>query len=557
MPEIILKGTLSILHVEDSDLDSAIAESVLKAAGLKVNIRRVEDEEEFLLAFRSGHWDLVLADYSLPTFNGFKALELTRALQPDLPFIFLSGTMGEELAVESLRQGAIDYVLKNSPQRLPNSVARALKAAVAQREKAAAERELRESEARLAALIENSQDSIWSVDREYRLMSFNSTSLEMFKTNLGVDLALGIRMDEIMPAEALRAEMRERLDRALRGERFLVEVSPPPRGGKENHLEIAYNPIRVAGDVIGVVVFTRNVTERKMAHEEILRHRDELEKINARLLENQAQLLQSEKLACIGQLAAGVTHEINNPMTFVTSNLATLTEYVETLKMAIAECAGLLQAAQASSDPKIMAELDHFRTMRRDKQLNDVLEDIGPLVTETLNGAKRVNEIVNSLKTVARADDSRVQLVDVQVCLEEALKLAWNEVKYKCTIRKDFNPVSMVSGHPGQLQQVFLNLLMNAAQAIPKKGEVILRTREEPGSVVLEIQDDGSGIAPENLAKIFTPFFTTKPVGKGTGLGLSISYGIIQAHGGTMNVKSQPGTGTTFVISLPKLAPAT
>ena len=130
--------------------------------------------------------------------------------------------------------------------------------------------------------------------------------------------------------------------------------------------------------------------------------------------------------------------------------------------------------------------------------------------------------------------------------------MAWNEMKYKCTIRKEFNPLPMMFGHPGQLQQVFLNLLVNASHAIPQKGVITLRTREEPKELIVEIQDNGSGIAPENLAKIFTPFFTTKPAGIGTGLGLSISYGIIQAHGGTMSVNSQLGVGTTFVITFPK-----
>jgi PAS domain S-box-containing protein len=539
---------IRILHLEDDPRDTDLIAHTMKSEGMDFSIRRVDAKADFIEAL-AGPFDLILSDYSLPAFSGPAALELAMRIRPDLPFIFVSGKMGEDLAVESLKQGAMDYVLKSFLSRLPPAVDRAMKMAQARKEKALAEQELNKIRDILAVIIENSKDSIWSVDADQRLMTINSVAAARFKATIGADMKAGMKMDEhIVPQE--RPIWLGWFHRAMSGEDFQVEYSVNrPTGDIEAELSI--NPIRTGGAITGVAVFSRDMTERNRAQREILKQRDELEKVNARLLENQAQLIQSEKMASLGQLSAGVAHEINNPMAFVTSNLRTLAQYARSVKAVAEACGSLQEAARGHSDPAVAEAAEKAEAVIRERKYESLLEDLDGLIGESLDGAQRVNEIVQSLKSIARVDDKALEPTDINRCLEEALKLAWNELKYKCAVRKTLGDLPAVQGRSGQLKQVFINLLVNAAQAIPEKGVVSIRTSADKGRIRVEIEDDGSGIPEENLPKVFTPFFTTKPVGQGTGLGLPISYGIIRNHHGEMEVRSKAGQGTTFIITLP------
>ena len=338
--------------------------------------------------------------------------------------------------------------------------------------------------------------------------------------------------------------------RAMAGEDFHVELSYS-LPTIDIDLELSINPVPVDGVITGVAIFSRDITERKKAERQILRQRDELEKINKRLVENQAQLIQSEKLASLGQLSAGVAHEINNPMAFVTSNLRTLASYARTLKEAVSEYGDLLKAVRGDADVPLGEAREKIEKRIRAGKLQSVLDDLDGIIAESLDGAQRVNEIVQSLKSMARVDRGSLEPTDINRCLEDALKLAWNELKYKCRVEREFGDLPMVQGHPGQLKQVFINLLVNAAQAIPEKGIIYIRTAREKDRVTIEIEDTGTGIAEADMPKLFTPFFTTKPLGQGTGLGLPISYGIIQNHHGGMDVRTRSDRGTTFIITLP------
>ena len=283
--------------------------------------------------------------------------------------------------------------------------------------------------------------------------------------------------------------------------------------------------------------------------EQVVSSSSELEHAHRQVNALQDQLLQSEKLAAIGQLAAGVAHEINNPVGFVNANLGTLKGYVkDMLRMLHAYEAG---GGEASRDPAVDARL---RQLRSELELDYLCDDAPLLIDESLEGLSRVCRIVQDLKSFAHADAYPESiLTDLHECLDSTLNIAINEIKYKAQVVKDYGAIPEIECVPSQLNQVFLNLLVNAAQAMPENahGTITVRTRCDASAILIEIADTGSGIAPDVLPRIFDPFFTTKPVGKGTGLGLSLSYGIVQRHGGRIEVDSVLGQGTTFRVVLP------
>jgi len=259
-----------------------------------------------------------------------------------------------------------------------------------------------------------------------------------------------------------------------------------------------------------------------------------------------SQFVQQEKMASIGQLAAGVAHEINNPISFVTSNLGTLQKYLGRVAEFLKGQAEIFPPEAGDDRATRLAE------SRRQLKIEAILEDLPALIAESLDGVERVRKIVQNLKSFSRIDQSDYSLADINQCLDDTLNIIWNELKYKCTVKKDYGDLPLTKCYPQQLNQVFMNLLVNAAQAIEGQGEIVITTRASETEITIAIVDSGSGIPPENLGRIFEPFFTTKKVGKGTGLGLSITYDIVtKKHGGKIEVASEPGKGTTFVVTLP------
>lgn len=276
-----------------------------------------------------------------------------------------------------------------------------------------------------------------------------------------------------------------------------------------------------------------------------------IERQLAKLQAAQAQLVQSEKMASVGQLAAGIAHEINNPVAFVRSNLVTLDTYIKALAELVATYEKLGQAAKAGDEAGIKAALEAVDAACDDEDFEFVVEDSGDIIKESTAGADRVTSIVQGLKNFSRLDENEIKEADVNEGIESTLKIARNEIKYRCEVETSLSELPMIRCFPGQLNQVFLNLLVNAAQAIEEKGQVRIASFSRDDCVFVEISDDGCGIPEENLKSIFNPFFTTKDVGEGTGLGLSISYAIVQKHGGEILVRSEVGKGTTFTIQLP------
>ncbi len=279
----------------------------------------------------------------------------------------------------------------------------------------------------------------------------------------------------------------------------------------------------------------------------------ELENANLQLSGTQTQLLQAEKLAALGQLAAGVAHEINNPVGYVNSNLGTLKGYLK-------DMLDILQAYERINrqQPPDPAELIALNQLKDKLELDYICEDAPQLIDESLEGLLRVRTIVQDLKSFAHIDGQpEWKLADLHECLDSTLNIANNEIKYPAKSVKEYGVIPEIECLGSQLNQVFLNLLVNAAHAIPDStpGTITVRTACTDDEVSVEISDTGCGIPAANLLRIFDPFFTTKPIGQGTGLGLSLSYGIVQRHGGRIEVRSEVredvGRGTTFRVVLP------
>jgi hemerythrin-like metal-binding protein len=279
------------------------------------------------------------------------------------------------------------------------------------------------------------------------------------------------------------------------------------------------------------------------ANRQLLQNNLELKQLNQKLSTTQNQLLQSEKMASIGQLAAGVAHEINNPIGFVNSNLGTLEKYITDLSRVLAS----YERAEATTG----TQLAEIEVIKREVDLPYLLNDIPNLLKESQDGLARVKRIIQDLRDFSHVDEANWQRANLEHCLDSTLNVAWNEIKYKAEVKKEYAGLPDIECMPSQLNQVFLNLLVNAAQAIADKGIITLRTGVKDKEVWVEIADTGKGIPTEHLDQIFDPFFTTKPIGQGTGLGLSVSYGIVQKHGGHIEVHSEPGKGTSMRVYLP------
>lgn len=320
-----------------------------------------------------------------------------------------------------------------------------------------------------------------------------------------------------------------------------------------------------------------DITERKLAEERLQQANDELEdKVEQRTSEYAAlnqqlmatvnelqaahrQIIQQEKMASIGQLAAGVAHEINNPLGFIISNIGTLNTYLEKNRSYISTLQGTLaelaQLRQDSADCESFASvIQKAERARLDYKIDYILDDITDLLSETAEGAHRVKNIVQDLKTFSRTVVEAAE-TDLNKGIQSVVNILWNEIKYKVTVKQELGELPLVWCNPNQIIQVIMNLVHNAAQSIEVSGEIHIRTWAENGFAYIRIADTGSGMTEAVMNRIFEPFFTTKEVGFGTGLGLSIAYEIVKNHGGSIDVTSTLGVGTAFEVKLPIAPP--
>ncbi len=293
-----------------------------------------------------------------------------------------------------------------------------------------------------------------------------------------------------------------------------------------------------------------DVSQRNARQAELQQRHDELQAAHRRLAGAQEQLLQSEKMASIGLLAAGVAHEINNPIGYVHSNLGTLHEYIGAL-FALIECQ---DAVLQSADP--VAGREDVRVQRERLDIDFIVGDLPKLMAESREGIERVTKIVQDLKEfsyLGRGEPMRPS--DLHKGLESTLNIVWNDLKYKVRVEKHYGPLPLVECHLSEINQVLMGLLINAGQAIENRGTIDIATGAEDGEAWISITDSGCGIPTEALPRIFEPFYTSKPIGRGTGLGLAIAYSIVSKHHGRIEVTSEVGVGSTFRVVLPVVQP--
>jgi signal transduction histidine kinase len=302
----------------------------------------------------------------------------------------------------------------------------------------------------------------------------------------------------------------------------------------------------------------RHIHERNRILEEqvkerthvVAAQRDELQKAYEHLQHAQVQLVQSEKMASLGQLTAGIAHEINNPINFISGNIEPLKRDLEDVLSLMRDYEALLHT---SND---QAEIDRLRAAlekkREELQIPALLEEVAALMKGMQEGATRTSTIVRGLRNFSRLDQNALKEVDIEEGLESTIALVESRWRGRIVIQRDYDQnARRIECYPGELNQVFMNLLSNAIEAIPHSGTIRIATERQADLVKITVKDSGEGIDAVTLSRIFEPFFTTKPVGTGTGLGLSISYGIIQKHHGTIELESTPGAGTTAIVTLP------
>ena len=427
------------------------------------------------------------------------------------------------------------------------------------------ENELASISSRLQATLEATAEGILLLDRAGTILNMNQCFSRMWGFS---DAMLARRIDE----EAFNF-MAGLFSDPQSYQRNLAAIHLDSDQESFDTLELAdgriferrSRPARHAEQIIGRVFSFSDATERKAIEQQLLHQNARLEEqvlqrtaalsqqltalteSNRKLEEAQFQLLQSEKLASIGQLAAGVAHEINNPIGFINSNLGTLGGYVESLLAIDAAYTDV----QHALEPGVQLAFEAVNTLKTSSDHAFMVEDLRQLIKESRDGLERVKTIVRDLKDFARVGSAEWAWADIHLGLESTLNIVWNELKYKATVEREYGTLPPVHCIPSQLNQVFMNLLVNAAHAIEGQGVIRVRTGCNGKQVWVEVTDTGIGIPPENVTRIFDPFFTTKALGKGTGLGLSLAWGIVQRHRGSIEVESQPGKGSTFRVLLP------
>jgi two-component system, NtrC family, sensor kinase len=329
-----------------------------------------------------------------------------------------------------------------------------------------------------------------------------------------------------------------------------VAVDLLKRGASDYVTKDELHTPRVAAAVRGALERHRLDLARRKAEDELRRQKDELQTALRKLQEAQAQLVQSEKMASLGQLVAGVAHEINNPLSYVTNNLAVLDRDVRQ----IADLMASYQDHFSDSVP------DSIREVEERIDLNYTLANLDRLLQSTKVGLQRVGEIVGGLRDFSRLDEATNKRVDPNEAVRVTVEMIRFQVRQKgLELEVETTSLPMIDCNPGQINQVLLNLIMNAIQAVEPGAKINVRTRILEGSnaIQYEVADNGPGIPESIRGKIFDPFFTTKPQGVGTGLGLWISYNIVEQHGGKIDLETEPGRGTTFTVTLPVNHPET
>jgi len=493
-----LSRAIRILHLEDTDTDQMFVRETLRAELPGVEIEVVSSRETFENALRNKAFDLIISDFSLPSFDGVTALSIVRKSHPELPFIFFSGTIGEETAVDSLRGGAWDYVLKQRPARLITAIRRAIADAQERGRLRRAEEKIREQ----AALLDEASDAIILCDNERRIRFWNRGAERIYGWTAAE--VMGKRLLDLFFNGNLTPEIEEAIKSLNERGEWLGELQENTKSNRTVTVQARGSLIRDEhGRPKSLLIINTDITERKQLEEQFLR---------------------SQRLESLGVLISGIAHDLNNALS------------------------------------PVMMGIDILRA-------NPKPEEAKPIFDMVEASTRRGAEMVKQVLAFARGADSRKSIVRLDRLIKEMGKIITDVFpkNIKCQVNVSHCTLP-VSGLATQLHQVLMNLCVNARDAMPGGGTLKLTAKNvrlgpedaarypeaTPGEYIcVSVEDTGTGIHPEQLAKLFQPFFTTKGPGKGTGLGLSTSRNIIRNHGGFITVESIMSRGTTFSFHLP------
>jgi two-component system cell cycle sensor histidine kinase/response regulator CckA len=503
-----MNTSLRILHLEDSPRDAELIRSILEEEGPNFELVHVTNKESFEAAVTNDPFDVILSDFALPNYNGLTALDFARLKAPAVPFILLSGTVGEEVAVQSLKTGATDYILKQNPTRLVQAIRRALEEAKERIQRQRAEEALRKSEERFQFATRATNDVIWDWD----LLTNN------FWRNENFNRVFGYRPEEIEPGvESWTNRIHpEDRDRVISGLHVFGEL-----GGNVWSDDYRFR----RGDGSYAHVFDRGYVIHDAAGKPMRMIGAMMDTTERKKLE--AQFLRVQRMESIGALAGGIAHDLNNVLS------------------PILMVADLLQNEFTSS---------------QDRQMLEIVK----------TSAGRGSDMVKQILSFARGVSGEHTILQVKHLVNDIEKLLQSTFLRSIQIQKQFDKdLHLVKGDATQLHQVLMNLCVNARDAMPNGGSLVIEaanvllenksTPMQPNPVsgpyiVLTVTDTGHGIPPDLLEKIYEPFFTTKGLGKGTGLGLSTVLGIVKTHNGFVEVSSRMNQGTTFQVYLPASA---
>jgi PAS domain S-box-containing protein len=498
------RSPLSIVHLEDNPHDREFVRRTLLKAGIACKFTYAENLEEFDTALATARPHVILSDFTLPGYSGTEALAFARKHYPEIPYIFISGTIGEERAVESLKGGATDYVLKHNLSRLPAAVEQATRAARESARRRQAEIALRASETRFREMAENIRDVFWVASSDGKQLLYVSPG---YANIWGRSVAELHEQPDVWMSSIVEEE-RDRVLKALAtlslGGEVRIEYRIRRPDGTVRWVETRAYPSTDSGGAAHAVGVSTDITERKLL---------------------QQQLLQSQKMEAIGQLAGGIAHDFNNLLTVI-NGYASLT----------------------------LAGEDTPDTLRK------------PLLQIQAAGERAAN-LTRQLLVFSRKQVMQFKPIDLNHTIEESTRMLSRMVGEQIELSLKLDPsLPQIEADTSMIEQVLMNLVVNARDAMPQGGRLVIATecrdispaeaKAMPGTRAgrfarLTVSDTGAGIAPEIMSKIFEPFFTTKGVGQGTGLGLAMVFGIVENHHGWIHTESRLGEGTSFRIFLP------
>ncbi len=492
---------LRVLLLEDVPMDAELIEYELERARIRCELRRVDARESFVQALADFRPDVILSDFTLPQFDGMRALELARAWAATVPFIIVTGSINEETAVQCMKAGATDYLLKSNLARIGPAMLSAMERERARGEQERTQAALRRSEADLRTIFESTGQALILLDMEGRVRLYNSTAARSEEL-CGGRMGVGRRAGEL---ELLKGAP---LDIAMSGKRVTVERTAMQGDGASSTFEVSFAPVVVDGErAVGVCISAADITARRRVDE---------------------QLRRAERMQATGRLAGGVAHEVNNMMT------------------AILGFGDFLLKSLDQGDP-------------RTSDVNEIMKAAG-----------RAADVTRQLLAFSRQQVLHPRTIDLNTTVLDLLPMLRRSVgeDHEVEVRLETGACCCYAD-PGQIEQVVLNLVLNARDAMPDGGRITIETSvtqfdgtEMPRHaeltlpagefVMLAVSDRGAGMDGPTLSRVFEPFFTTKPVGQGTGLGLSTAYGIVKQSNGFIFAYSEPGEGTVFKVYLPR-----